>query len=45
MLINGRARMACSALIDNLEQPIRLEPFSKFPSCRSGHDRSVILKI
>ena len=30
MLINGRARMACSALVDNLEQPIRLEPFSKF---------------
>src|SRR6516162_11248481 len=29
MLINGRARMACSALIDNLEHPIRLEPFSK----------------
>jgi len=34
MLINGRARMACSALIDNLEQPIRLEPFSKFPVVR-----------
>ena len=31
MLINGRARMACSALVDKLEQPIRLEPFSKFP--------------
>ena len=31
MLINGRARMACSALIDSLEQPIRLEPF---PSSR-----------
>ncbi len=31
MLINGKARMACSALIDNLEQPITLEPFSKFP--------------
>jgi len=38
MLINGRARMACSALIDNLEQPIKLEPFSKFPrGPRSGH--------
>src|SRR5277367_6325325 len=34
MLINGRARMACSALIDNLEQPIKLEPFSKFPVVR-----------
>ena len=31
MLINGKARMACSALIDNLEKPIRLEPLSKFP--------------
>src|ERR1700720_306663 len=34
MLINGRARMACSALIDKLDQPIRLEPFSKFPVVR-----------
>src|SRR6201984_2760862 len=31
MLVNGKARMACSALLDNLDQPIRLEPFSKFP--------------
>src|SRR5437016_7995649 len=31
MLINGKARMACSALVDKLEQPIRLEPLSKFP--------------
>ena len=31
MRINGKARMACSALIDNLEQPIRIEPLSKFP--------------
>src|SRR5438046_8639932 len=30
MLINGKARMACSALVDKLEQPIRLEPLSKF---------------
>src|SRR5580704_2528833 len=43
MLINGRARMACSALIDNLEQPIRLEPFSKFPVVRDlAVDRSVL---
>jgi len=28
MLINGKARMACSALVDKLEQPIRVEPFS-----------------
>src|ERR1700743_774714 len=30
MLINGKARMACSALVDQLEQPIRIEPRTKF---------------
>jgi succinate dehydrogenase / fumarate reductase, iron-sulfur subunit len=45
MIINGRARMACSALLDNLEQPIRLEPFSKFPVVRDlATDRSVIFE-
>jgi succinate dehydrogenase / fumarate reductase, iron-sulfur subunit len=45
MLINGRARMACSALIDNLEQPVKLEPFSKFPIVRDlATDRSVIFE-
>src|ERR1700745_2260569 len=45
MLINGKARMACSALIDHLEQPIRLEPFSKFPVVRDlATDRSVIFE-
>ena len=45
MLINGRARMACSALIDKLEQPIRLEPFSKFPVVRDlATDRSVLFE-
>src|SRR5437879_1398615 len=45
MLINGRARMACSALIDNLEQPVRLEPFSKFPVVRDlATDRSVLFE-
>jgi succinate dehydrogenase / fumarate reductase iron-sulfur subunit len=34
MLINGRPRQACTALVDKLEQPIRLEPFSKFPIVR-----------
>jgi succinate dehydrogenase / fumarate reductase iron-sulfur subunit len=34
MLINGRARMACSALVDQLDQPIRIEPLSKFPVVR-----------
>jgi len=44
---DGKAttRMACSALIDNLEQPIRLEPFSKFPVIRDlATDRSVIFE-
>src|SRR5437016_8578177 len=31
-LINAKARMACWALVDKLEQPIRIEPMSKFPS-------------
>jgi len=31
MLINGKVRQACSALIDRLEQPIALEPISSFP--------------
>ncbi len=45
MLINGRARMACSALVDNLEQPLRLEPLSKFPVVRDLQvDRSVLFE-
>src|SRR6516164_9243581 len=45
MLINGKARMACSALLDQLEQPIKLEPFSKFPVVRDlAVDRSVIFE-
>ena len=45
MLINGRARMACSALVEKLEQPIRLEPFSKFPVVRDlVVDRNVIFE-
>src|ERR671922_2634685 len=45
MLINGKARMACSALVDKLEQPIRLEPFSKFPVVRDlTVDRSVLFE-
>src|ERR1700740_2175094 len=34
MLINGKARMACSALVDHLDQPIRIEPLGKFPLVR-----------
>ena len=45
MLINGKARMACSALVDKLEQPIRVEPFSKFPVVRDlAVDRGVIFE-
>ncbi len=34
MLITGVPRQACAALIDNLEQPIVLEPLTKFPLVR-----------
>jgi succinate dehydrogenase / fumarate reductase iron-sulfur subunit len=45
MLINGKARMACSALIDKLDQPLTLEPFSKFPVVRDLQvDRSVLFE-
>ena len=45
MLINGRARMACSALLDKLDQPIKLEPFSKFPVVRDlAVDRQVLFE-
>lgn len=45
MLINGKARMACSALIDDLEQPVTLEPLSKFPLIRDlAVDRGVLFE-
>src|SRR5215471_20363417 len=45
MLINGTAKMACSALIDQLKQPITLEPFSKFPVVRDlAVDRNVLFE-
>lgn len=34
MVINGKVRQACSALVDNLKQPITLEPMKKFPLVR-----------
>ena len=34
MVINGKPRQACSALVDKLEQPIRLEPMRTFPVVR-----------
>ena len=45
MVINGKARQACSALVDQLEQPITLEPLSKFPLVRDLMvDRSVMFE-
>src|ERR1700678_2240700 len=45
MVINGRATMACSALIDKLDQPIRIEPMTKFPVVRDlAVDRSVMFE-
>ncbi|HEX9688987.1 MAG TPA: succinate dehydrogenase iron-sulfur subunit [Thermoanaerobaculia bacterium] len=34
MRVNGVARMACTSLIDSLEQPVKLEPLAKFPVVR-----------
>ncbi len=45
MLINGKVRMACSALVDQFVQPIRLEPMAKFPVVRDlAVDRSVMFE-
>src|SRR5262249_26782933 len=41
MNINGKVRMACSALVDKYEWPITLEPMRKFPMVRDlAVDRS-----
>jgi succinate dehydrogenase / fumarate reductase iron-sulfur subunit len=34
MIINGRVRQGCSALVDKLAQPITFEPMTKFPVIR-----------
>jgi succinate dehydrogenase / fumarate reductase iron-sulfur subunit len=45
MLVNGKVRQACSALVDKLTQPITLEPMSKFPVVRDlSVDRSRMFK-
>ena len=45
MRINGRAAMACSALVDKLEYPIRLEPLSRYPVVRDlAVDRSTLFE-
>jgi succinate dehydrogenase / fumarate reductase iron-sulfur subunit len=45
MVINGKARQACCALIDELEQPIHLAPARTFPVVRDLLiDRSVMFE-
>ena len=34
MLVNGRVRQACSTLVAQLDQPVVVEPMSKFPTVR-----------
>ena len=34
MIINGKVRQACSALVDTLDQPVELRPLTKFPLVR-----------
>jgi len=34
MIINGKVRQACSVMIEELDQPITLEPLTKFPVVR-----------
>ncbi|MBI4971944.1 MAG: succinate dehydrogenase iron-sulfur subunit [Candidatus Omnitrophica bacterium] len=41
MVINGKVEQACSALVDHLEDPITIEPMTKFPLvCDLVVDRS-----
>jgi succinate dehydrogenase / fumarate reductase iron-sulfur subunit len=45
MRINGVSRMACTALVDSLEQPIRLEPMANCPVRRDlSVDRQVMFE-
>ena len=45
MRINGVVAEACTALVDKLEQPIRLEPMAKFPVVRDlAVDRSAMFE-
>lgn len=45
MRINGRVGQACAAMVDQLQQPITLEPMTKFPVIRDlVVDRSRIFK-
>jgi succinate dehydrogenase / fumarate reductase iron-sulfur subunit len=45
MVINGRVRQACSTLIDKIEQPVVLQPMTKFPMVRDlAVDRQVMFE-
>jgi len=45
MVINGKVRQSCSALIDQIKHPITLEPMTKFPVIRDLLvDRSSMFK-
>ncbi len=45
MVVNGRPCQACSTLVDSLDQPIRIEPLSKFPVVRDlVVDRSIMFE-
>ncbi len=45
MVINGRARQACTALIEELDEPVTLEPLGKFPVVRDlAVDRQVMFE-
>ena len=45
IVVNGKVRQGCSALVDSLTQPIKLEPMTKFPVVRDLRvDRSRIFE-
>ena len=45
MRINGKVGMACSALVEKLQAPVRLEPLSRFPVVRDLQvDRSQLFE-
>lgn len=45
MVINGKAQQACAALIDHLEQPVKVQPARTFPVIRDLLiDRSVMFE-
>lgn len=45
MVINGKVQQACTALVDKLDHPIKIEPMSKFPVKRDlVVDRSIMFE-